>query len=423
MKFSKKYINDAIKDLKFETFTAIQNKVIPEALSGKDIIGTSETGSGKTHAFLLPLFEKMDESIKDVQIVVLSPTRELAQQLYDVATHIASFSEVPIDVRAYMGGKDRSREIDRLKKSQPQIVIGTPGKIHDLVIKENVLKVYTANALVIDEADMALEIGFLEDIDRVAQTMNDKLQMMVFSATIPEKLEQFLRKYMTSPVEFHLSDASLKTLNIEHIFIRSTKADKIKKLDQILDSINPYLALIFINKKEDIEAISTHLREKGLKAVELHGDLPSRKRKQVLREIDNLSVQYIVASDIAARGLDIEGVSHVINLDLPHDMDFYTHRVGRTGRMKTSGVAFTLYDEDNYEAFEYLKKRGVEILYKEFKKDELVEKKKKEQFVFKRKEQVQPERKKNKKVKPGYKKKYHREREKINKKIRRKRGK
>lgn len=424
MKFSKKYINDAIKDLKFESFTDIQTHVIPEALKRRDIIGTSETGSGKTHAFLLPLFEKLDESKKEVQVVILSPTRELAQQLYDVATHIASFSENPIDIRAYMGGKDRSREMDRLKKSQPQIVIGTPGKVHDLAIKENLLKVYKADALVIDEADMALDIGFLEDIDRIASTMDKNLHMMVFSATIPQKLEPFLRKYMTQPLEFHLSDASLKQLNIEHIFIRTTKdkADKMKKFDQILDMINPYLGMIFINKKEDIEAISNHLRARGLKAIELHGDLQARKRKQVIREIENLSVQYIVASDIAARGLDIKGVSHVINLDLPHDMDFYTHRVGRTGRMKTSGVAFTLYHDDNIEAFEYLNKRDVNILYREIKKGELVEKKKKDQFVFKRPDLKEPERKKNKKVKPGYKKKYHREREKINKKNRRKRG-
>ena len=193
MNINKDYVNKAIKDLGFTKFTEVQNLVIPKVLSGSDIIGCSQTGTGKTHAFLIPIFEKLDLTLNEVQVVITAPTRELAEQIYNNAVFIAKRSDKFIDIRKYIGGSNRDKEIERLKKSQPMIVIGTPGKIKDLAINENVLNIYKANMLVIDEADMALEIGFLEDIDKIAGLMGENLQMLVFSATIPEKIRPFLR--------------------------------------------------------------------------------------------------------------------------------------------------------------------------------------------------------------------------------------
>lgn len=400
MKFSKMYIQDAINDLGFKAFTDIQNAVIQDAIRGRDIIGCSQTGTGKTHAFLIPVFEKLQEDTHDIQTVILSPTRELAMQIYEAARHIASFSKEEIDIRLLTGGQDRQREIERLHKTQPQIVIGTPGKVHDLAIKENVLKVYRSKMFIVDEADMALEIGFLEDIDHIARTMPSTLQMLVFSATIPEALQPFLRKYMKQPKEILISDQSLANLKIEHKFIKTMDvADKDRQLLKLIDKLNPYLAMIFANKKEDVDRIAKTLYQKGVNVVALHGDIPARKRKQILKDINRLTFQYVVASDMASRGLDIDGVSHIINYDLPKDMAFYVHRIGRTGRMGRSGESISFYTDKDNHVFEFIDKHHIEVDIKGKKPR------------FSKRFDTQPpttKPRKNLKVKPNYKKKLKR---------------
>ncbi|MFH5882513.1 DEAD/DEAH box helicase [Liberiplasma polymorphum] len=362
MKFTKNYIEQAVKDLNFEAFTKIQEAVIPEAIKKRDIIGCSQTGSGKTHAFLIPVFERLEESNKDLQVVILSPTRELATQIFNMAKHIASFSTETIEIKLFTGGKDRSKEIEGLAKHQPQIIIGTPGKIHDLAIKENILKTYRAKMLIIDEADMALEIGFLADIDAIARTMDEQLQMMVFSATIPETLQPFLRKYMKQPLEFMLENKSLSDLNLTHTFIKTTpNFTKDQALKKVMESINPYLAIVFVNKKEDVDRIAKELYQNGVNVTSIHGDLQPRKRKQVLKDINRLTYQYIIASDMASRGLDISGISHVINYDLPKDMAFFVHRIGRSGRMGASGETISFYSESDTHAFEFIDKHKITI--------------------------------------------------------------
>jgi ATP-dependent RNA helicase CshB len=360
----KKYIQEAINDLGFKSLTKIQEAVIPEILKGKDIIASSKTGSGKSHAFLIPVFDKLDETNHDLQVVILSPTRELATQLYEVASHLASFSTEPIQIGLYTGGKDRNKEIQHLKSKQPQIVIGTPGKINDLAFKENVLSVYKAKLLIIDEADMALDIGFLPDIDAIARVMPKELQMLVFSATIPEKLKPFLRKYLKHPLEINLEDKSLSDLNLHHTFIRTTNHySKDKALEDTIKKINPYLAMIFVNKKEDVDRLYKSLYQQGLNVTMLHGDMPARKRKQVLKEINRLTYQYIVASDMASRGLDIEGVSHIINYDLPKDMAFFVHRIGRSGRMGASGDTISFYTDKDDHALLFIDKHKIEVTF------------------------------------------------------------
>lgn len=413
MNIKREFIKKAVQELGFKEYTEVQNKVIPKALKKEDIIGCSQTGSGKTHAFLIPIFENLDVTIKDVQVVITAPTRELAEQIYKNARQIASFSEETIDVRRYSGGSNRDKEIERLKKSQPMIVIGTPGKISDLAVKENVLNVFKADVFVIDEADMALDAGFLETIDQIAGLMKDTIQMMVFSATIPEKIRPFLRKYMNQPTEIYIKPRELSSLNIEHVFLPMKSKDRNHVLLQLLKVINPYVGIIFCNRKEKVEEVGSLLIEHGYKTAKIHGDISARERKRVMERINKAEFQYVVASDIASRGIDIDGVSHVINYELPSDMEFYVHRTGRTGRASYEGQAISLYFTTDDRYIDFLENKGIKIVYKEIKNNELVQRReRKERDKRERvtagfdKNKVNVKRK-NKKVKPGYKKKYH----------------
>ncbi|MCF7926150.1 MAG: DEAD/DEAH box helicase [Candidatus Izimaplasma sp.] len=412
MQINRKFIKDAIDDLGFREMTEIQEKIIPQAKNNRDIIGCSQTGSGKTHAFLIPIFENLDLDKNELQVLIAAPTRELANQIYKFASHMAAFSDTPIDIRKYTGGSNRAKEVERLEKSQPTIAIGTPGKLHDLSLKERVLKTHTVTTFIIDEADMSLESGFLTDIDLIAGTMPDKLQMMVFSATIPEKIRPFLRKYMNQPVEVYIKPKELSSLNITHIFIPIKSQKRDDALLNLLQTFKPYVALIFCNTKDKVEEIGSLLYKKGFDVIKLHGDIKPRERKRVMRDIKAAKYQYIVASDIASRGIDIDGLSHVINYELPEDMEFYIHRTGRTGRANYDGLAMSLYTKEDDQYIDFLESKDIKILYKDIKDKELITRRTRKQR-FKR-ENVKKgynkhklNVKKNKKVKPGYKKKYH----------------
>ena len=425
---TKDYIKEALLDLKFNELTQIQETVIPLAFSKKDIIGQSQTGSGKTHAFLIPIFEALNENEQKVQAIVTTPTRELAEQIYNVALHIASFSKNQISVARYYGGTDKERSLSKLK-TQPQIVIGTPGRIKDLAIDERALLVHTAKMFVVDEADMTLESGFLQDIDQIASTMSQSLQMMVFSATIPVGLKPFLKKYMTAPEHIHISPRQQTAIKIEHVLYPTKHRPRIEVLKKLLKAINPYLAVVFANTKKDAASIAAELKNAGFKVGEIHGDLDPRKRRQVMNRIRNLEYQYIVATDIAARGIDIEGISHVINYQLPDDLEFYIHRTGRTARGSFDGVAITLFDTSDEVALKELENRGITFAYKELdnkgdfapanSRNRRVSRAKKENEIDKiAKAKVR----KPKKVTPGYKKKMKLEMDKIRRQEKRKRG-
>lgn len=415
MDIRKDYVLKAVEKLGFTKFTEVQDKVIPKARKGVDIIGCSQTGSGKTHAFLIPIFENLDVTDKEVQVVICAPTRELAQQIYNVAKDIAVESEEHIDIRKYTGGTNRQSEVARLKKSQPQIVIGTPGKIVDLAVKENILNIYKAKTFVLDEADMALETGFLEDVDKIASLMQEGLQMMVFSATIPESLRPFLRKYMNAPDEIYIKPRELSSLNIEHVFLPMRSKDRKTILLSLLKVINPYIGLIFCNKKEEVDYVTSYLFENGFKVAKIHGGITARERKRVMQRANKAEFQFIVCSDIASRGIDIDGVSHVINYDLPKDMEFYVHRSGRTGRASYEGQAISLYSPNDDRYLDFLENKGINIVYREIKNGELVEKRERKERS--KREEVHAGfnrhsvdiKKKAKTVKPGYKKRYHAE--------------
>ncbi len=256
------FINDAIKDLGFENPTPIQSKVIPTIKHGKSVIGKSATGSGKTHAFLLPLLDQLDPKNEKTQIVITTPSRELAYQIYDNVKQLVRFSPETIHIANYVGGTDKERQIEKLEREQPQIVIGTPGRILDLT-KGNHLDINTANKLVIDEADMTLDLGFLDVVDKIAAGMSKDLQMMVFSATIPPKLKPFLKKYMKNPVLNDIPTASVINQDVDNWLISTKGQDKNSLIYKLLTMGNPYLVLIFANTRERVDEIQEYLQVQG----------------------------------------------------------------------------------------------------------------------------------------------------------------
>jgi ATP-dependent RNA helicase CshB len=408
----KSYIINAIDELGFHEPTEIQKKMIPTIMRGESAIGQSQTGTGKTHAYLLPILNEINPALDEVQAVITAPTRELANQIYQEILKIAKFAEdgeYSIKARCYIGGTDKQRTIEKLKK-QPHIVVGTPGRINDLV-KEQALFVHTAAKLVVDEADLMLDMGFLLDVDQIAAKMPKDLQILVFSATIPEKLKPFLKKYMENPAYEHVQPKQISAENIEHVLVPLKSRQKIDLLHDLLVVYNPYLAIVFTNTKTMADQVADQLIAKGLKVGRIHGDLSPRERTKVMKQIRNLDFQYIVATDLAARGIDIAGVSHVINYELPQDLDFYVHRVGRTARAGSAGIAVTIYVPSDEDALARLEKMGIEFQTMDLQKGGLEaatdrnRRKKRVKQTDAIDEKARSLVKKPKKVKPGYKRK------------------
>ena len=363
----KPFLIEALSSQGFTLPTEIQERLIPAIRNGKDVIGQSQTGTGKTLSFLLPIIDQIDQTKTEVQAVITAPTRELAGQLYDELKKLLDFcpDEELIHAKLLVGGTDRARAIESLKV-QPQIVVGTAGRIGDL-IDDQALKVHTAKMLVVDEADQMLDMGFIADVDKVASRMAESLQMMVFSATIPEKLQPFLKKYMTEPRHVQVDAKSPTATKIEHRLVPLRHREKLNFVVELAKSINPYLAIVFTNTKEQADEVADAMYEAGLNVERIHGGLQPRQRKQVMKLVKEVKVQYLVATDLAARGLDVKGVSHIINYGIPKDLDFYIHRVGRTARAGLDGIAFTIYEAQDQEAVEKLIKRGIQFTYYDLK--------------------------------------------------------
>ncbi|WP_042458477.1 DEAD/DEAH box helicase [Neobacillus dielmonensis] len=419
------FINKALLNMGFSKPTEIQEQIIPLVLKGESAIGQSQTGTGKTMAYALPILEKVNPGRQEVQAVITAPTRELASQIYKQIVKVTEFCspDQPIMTKLFIGGTDKQRTIDKLKV-QPHIVVGTPGRIYDL-IQENALFVHTSTMLVVDEADMMLDMGFIEDVDRVASRMPENLQMLVFSATIPEKLKPFLKKYMENPKTIHIEPKQKTAELLEHYLLPSRHHNKKEIVHDALIAYNPYLAIVFTNTKKMAEEVADYLNDKGLKVGRVHGDLSPRERKKMMKQIQDLEFQYIVATDLASRGIDIEGVSHVINYELPTDLDFYVHRVGRTARAGKTGIALTIYDLSDEDALIRLEKMGIVFKNVDLKNGEFIELEDRNRRKTRKKPEEQEDHliraitKKPKQVKPGYKKKQQAEIEKVKKRQRR----
>lgn len=419
------YLIDAVETLGFDKPTEIQERVIPSVLKGTSLIGQSQTGTGKTHSYLLPIMNKINPDKEEVQAIISAPTRELATQIYQEAQKIAEHfpADAPVQIRLLVGGTDKQRTIERLK-TQPQLVIGTPGRIKDLV-DEQALHVFSATMLVVDEADLMLDMGFIEDVDKFASRMAQDIQMLVFSATIPEKLKPFLKKYMDNPKHVQVDPKKVVAEKIEHVLVPLRHRNKKQLLHDMIVQYNPYLAIVFTNTKKMADEVADSLIEQGLRVGRIHGDLSPRDRKRMMKQINSLEYQYIVATDLASRGIDIEGVSHVINYELPADLDFYVHRTGRTARAGYSGVAATIYETSDEDALNRLEKMGIAFKNMDIDKGEWVEIDERNKRKNRKRQGNEIDTmakslvKKPAKVKPGYKKKLQREVEGFKKRQRR----
>ena len=403
------FVKETIQELNFKSPTNIQKSVIPLVYKYIDVIGISQTGTGKTHAFLIPIMDMIDVEKDCVQAVITAPTRELASQIYEHAKLFVKHNP-DLKVSLIIGGSEKQKAINKLS-TQPHIVIGTPGRIKDLSLDEQALRITTADIFVVDEADMTLEFGYLEDIDAVLSKMKDNLQMMVFSATIPQMLRPFLQKYMKAPKIIEIDEHLSTSRNISHYLVPTKHRQRYEVLKEVMSIIDPYICLIFCNKRNEVEDIAHRLREDGYKVGEIHGNLEPRERRQMMRRIKNMEYQYIVATDIAARGIDIDGASHIINMEFPTELDFYIHRSGRCGRGKYTGECYSMYDTSNQSIVEALEKKGIHFEVKELKGNQFVESKEREKRKSRQKHQTELEQKissivrKPTKVKPGYKKK------------------
>lgn len=393
----------------FDEPTPIQEEVIPAVLRGKDVIGLSATGSGKTHAYLIPILERIDPEKDHTQAVITAPTRELAVQIYEMA-RVMSDCLPQLRVRLYIGGRDREKDIEQLESSQPHIAIGTPGRIRDLFLGSGALRIEQAKLLVVDEADMTLEYGFLDDIDAFAGRLPDDLQMLAFSATMPEQLKPFLRKYMSQPVTIQIGEKVRFNPDIRHVLVPCYHHGYARTVLSVLQGINPFVCLIFANTRAEAASIAEELRANGVEAEEIHGDLSSRKRKQAMKSIASAEHTYVVATDLAARGIDIGEVTHVISCGFPEDLEYYVHRAGRTGRAGASGVCYALYEEKDDASIRSLMKRGIRFEHQRCRDGQWQDLRPYGQRFQKKDDDLQKKiaqiyTKKNTKVKPGYKKK------------------
>ncbi|AKP02310.1 DEAD/DEAH box helicase [Companilactobacillus pabuli] len=413
-KFSQYNFNDAInkslKEIHFEEPTPVQEAVISLINKKKDIIVQSETGSGKTHAFLLPSMNALT-SDQEVQLLIATPSRELAYQIYEDTQAILKNYPEEYNAFIFVGGADRDRQRRKLEAHQPQIAIGTPGRLWDL-ISDNSLHVENVQRYVIDEADMTLDMGFLDVVDKITDKLPEDREMMVFSATIPQKLEPFLKKYMHGPQRVEIKNNSIIPKNVDNWLMFSHGRDKKEIIYQLMTIGEPYLVLVFANTKKTVDEIYHYLRNKGLKVARIHGGLTPRERKRTMKQVENMEYQFVVATDLAARGIDINGVSHVINAEIPDDLDFFVHRVGRTGRNKMSGIAITLYDPGEENKIDAIEHMGITFEPKDIKNGEIVEAVERDRRFTRKANQEKLDtklvgyvKKQKTKKKPGYKKK------------------
>lgn len=401
----------------FKTPTPVQEDVIPAVLRGRDVIGISRTGTGKSHAFLIPIMEKTDSFLDYPQAVITAPTRELAMQIYEKAKIMAQ-ADPALRIRLYVGGKDREKDIKQLEKQQPHIIIGTPGRIRDMFLDGGSLRIDLASILVVDEADMTMEYGFLDDVDQVAGRMREDLQMLAFSATMTDQLKPFFKKYMQNPEMFEIGERVRFNPDIRHVLVPCYHHTYTEVIKSILPGFQPYVCLIFCNTRETAAEIAEDLRSEHLAVTELHGDLESRKRKQAMKEISLASKTYVVATDLAARGIDLETVTHVISCGFPSDLEYYVHRAGRTGRAGSTGTCYALYKEEDDAAVRTLMKRGIKFEHARCRGGKWQQLRPYGQRPPKKDDEIEKQismmmTKKKTKVKPGYKKKRAAEIEKL----------
>jgi ATP-dependent RNA helicase DeaD len=330
-------ILQTLDELGYEDPTAIQEQAIPELLAGHDVIGQAQTGTGKTAAFGLPLLEHLDPDSANTQALVLTPTRELCIQ---VTQALRAYAEhLPIEVIAVFGGQAVSTQQSRLRQAS-QVVVATVGRTLDLVNRGS-LDLSTARYVVLDEADEMLDLGFIDDVERILRMSPSGRQTSLFSATIPPPIERLADRYMYDPVTIRVTPKQLTVDAIEQAFVEVPAREKVERLIEVLRAEEPEQAIIFCRTKLGTARLDDTLRARGLGVKALHGDMSQGQRDGVMLSFKDHRLRLLVATDVAARGLDIEHVTHVINYDVPDATDTYVHRIGRTGRVGRTGRAIT----------------------------------------------------------------------------------
>ncbi|MDU7073909.1 MAG: DEAD/DEAH box helicase [Streptococcus peroris] len=321
----------------FVEASPIQEQTIPLALEGKDVIGQAQTGTGKTAAFGLPTLEKIRTEEATIQALVIAPTRELAVQSQEELFRFGRSKGVK--VRSVYGGSSIEKQIKALK-SGAHIVVGTPGRLLDL-IKRKALKLQHVETLILDEADEMLNMGFLEDIEAIISRVPENRQTLLFSATMPEPIKRIGVQFMKDPEHVKIAAKELTTELVDQYYIRVKEQEKFDTMTRLMDVEQPELAIVFGRTKRRVDELTRGLKIRGFRAEGIHGDLDQNKRLRVLRDFKNGNLDVLVATDVAARGLDISGVTHVYNYDIPQDPESYVHRIGRTGRAGKSGQSIT----------------------------------------------------------------------------------
>ncbi len=334
----------AIKELHFEKPTEIQEKAIPFVMQGKDVIGQSMTGSGKTLAFGGPILHKLAYG-KGAQALIITPTRELADQ---VAVHLKQFAKyMRANICEIFGGVSIEPQIARLRHAD--IVVGTPGRILDH-INRRTIDLRTTKILVLDEADRMLDMGFIDDIRRILSNVPKNRQTLLFSATMPREIEFLARRFMNSPVKI-TTQAFVSRHKMKQFYCDAKEHDKLSLLVHLIKKEKPHLAMVFCNMKRETDFVARVLSENGIEARAIHGDMSQAARMHVLEGFHRGRPHILVATDVAARGLDIKNVSHIFNYDLPNDAENYTHRIGRTARIGKEGKVISLLCSRDHDAF------------------------------------------------------------------------
>ena len=317
--------------------TPVQEKAIPAIFKGRDVIAKSQTGTGKTLAYLLPLVQRIQTERDEVQALILTPTRELSKQVFDVLKSLVSVRGV--DAADVIGGRTIENQIQKLKRN-PHVIIGTPGRLLDH-IRRRTLDLSAVKMVILDEADQMLAAGFREDIEALVDQTPKKRQFILLSATMTEDTVRLARKYMTNPERIDVAEKETAS-TVEQRIYETTKEHKLPLLIRHLKEMNPFMSVVFCNTKDEAHRLAERLAEEtDIVVEELHGDMSQGQRNQVIRRFEKMEIQVLVASDVAARGLDVEGITHVFNFGIPRNLEYYVHRIGRTGRAGTHGIAIT----------------------------------------------------------------------------------
>jgi len=328
----------AVEEMGFEEMSPIQAKAIPIIMEGKDIIGQAQTGTGKTAAFGIPMLEAVDAKDKAVQAIVLCPTRELAIQVANEIRNLAKYMH-GVKVLPVYGGQEIIKQIKSLKTGA-QIVVGTPGRVMDHMRRKTV-KFSAVKMVVLDEADEMLNMGFREDIETILFGVPDERQTILFSATMPKAIEEIAKTHQRDTVMVKVIHKELTVENIEQYYFDVRPKNKEEVLARLIDVYNPHLSIIFCNTKRMVDELATNLKGRGYFAEALHGDLKQTQRDHVMNSFRNGKTEILVATDVAARGIDVDDIDVVFNYDLPQDDEYYVHRIGRTGRAGKAGLALT----------------------------------------------------------------------------------